>query len=58
MELSIELTGLNPGAVFLVEILDQDHDNAMGSWDAMGVPETTYREQTAFLRDVSMETSK
>jgi xylan 1,4-beta-xylosidase len=57
-EFSVEFTGLKPGAVFLVEILDHVHGNAMAAWDAMGAPETPDRGQTALLREVSMETAK
>lgn len=57
-DLLIEISGLKPGAVFLMEILDHHDGNAMDAWDAMGSPETPDRAQTALLRQVSMETAK
>lgn len=57
-DLVVELSGLEPGAAFLVEILDRDHGNAIGIWESMGAPENPGREQTALLRDRSMETLK
>ena len=56
--LDFKLTGLKPGASLLLEILDADHGNVMASWVAMGSPEHPTREQTAILRQVSMETLK
>ena len=56
--LGIEIGGLAPGASFLIEILDSAHGNAMAAWEAMNCPEPPTREQTALLRQFSMETLK
>ena len=57
-ELCIYLTGLKPGASFEIELLDQDHGNAMDAWEEMGAPEHPDREQTARLRKISNDVSK
>jgi xylan 1,4-beta-xylosidase len=54
--LEISLTGLRPGTRMFLEILDREHGNAIGAWQAMGCPEPLGREQTARLRDAGAAT--
>jgi xylan 1,4-beta-xylosidase len=56
--LKIDLTGLTPHTIFLAEVLDRDHGNAMAAWEAMGSPEPPSREQTTALRDAASATKK
>ena len=50
MELDLTLTGLENGAAFEVETLDDEHGNAIKAWRAMGSPRSPTREQTAVLK--------
>lgn len=54
----IELSDLPPHATFEVEVLDQDHGNALAVWQAMGSPDTPCRKQTAALRQAAMATDR
>jgi xylan 1,4-beta-xylosidase len=45
--------GLNPGAMFAVEILDWEHGNVAEAWHQMGSPLNLTRQQTAELREVA-----
>jgi xylan 1,4-beta-xylosidase len=56
--LEIEIDSLEPGAPFLVEILDSAHGNALAAWESLGCPEPPTREQAGILRKLSMETLK
>jgi len=56
--LSIEFTGLNPGACVEVELIDKQHGNAMAAWEKLGNPETPTRDQTAQLRKASEATQR
>jgi xylan 1,4-beta-xylosidase len=57
-ELSLTLTGLEPGAPFEIETLDKDHGNATAAWEAMGKPDPPTREQTAALKAAAWNTKK
>jgi xylan 1,4-beta-xylosidase len=54
----IVLTGMPANVPVLVEILDQDHGNAVAAWDKMGRPEPPTREQTRILRQVADDTQE
>lgn len=56
--LSLELHGLKPGAIFLIETLDRQHGNAILDWEKMGKPEPPTRAQTESLRTASWATAK
>jgi xylan 1,4-beta-xylosidase len=45
--------GLEPGAVFLVEILDLDHGDVAEAWYRLGSPQNLTLAQTAHLREVA-----
>jgi len=51
--LDFSLSGLKPGAIFKIEILDKDHGNIYNYWDAMGKPEPPTREQIKVMKDVA-----
>ena len=57
-ELSLTLTGMEPGAPFEVEILDKQHGNATAAWEAMGKPDPPTREQTTALKAAAWNTKK
>ncbi|MGJ8640098.1 MAG: GH39 family glycosyl hydrolase [Opitutaceae bacterium] len=57
-QLTVKLEGLQAGAVILVEVLDQDHGDALSAWKRMGSPEPISREQTQALKDASAATNK
>jgi xylan 1,4-beta-xylosidase len=48
--LDVTLTGLKPGAIFLLETLDKTHGNPVLTWEQMGRPEPPTREQTSLLK--------
>lgn len=48
--LNVTLTGLKPGATFLLETLDKTHGNPVLTWEQMGRPEPPTREQTSLLK--------
>ncbi len=54
----VTLTGLFANAPVLVEILDQDHGNAVAAWDKMGRPEPPTREQAEILKRAAQDTQK
>ncbi|MBC8096280.1 MAG: beta-xylosidase [Akkermansiaceae bacterium] len=56
--LSIELAGLKPGAMVLVETLDKQNGNALAAWEALGKPDKLTREQTKLLREQAAATRK
>ena len=45
--------GLEPGAVFLVEILDLEHGDVAEAWYRLGSPQNLTPAQTAHLREVA-----
>jgi xylan 1,4-beta-xylosidase len=54
--LSIDLSGLRPGARVAVETLGQDSGNALGAWTTMGQPDPLSRKQAAELRELAGRT--
>ncbi|HEX3356556.1 MAG TPA: hypothetical protein VHS31_06195 [Tepidisphaeraceae bacterium] len=52
------LSGLKPGAKVLVEMLDQQHGNALAAWKSIASPETPTRQQTHQLREAAMTTKQ
>jgi len=57
-KLTLTLTGLPPGAVFSVEVLDLEHGNPVAAWEKMGRPEPPNREETALLKEAAWATAK
>ena len=57
-KLNLTLTGLKPGADFVVETLDRTHGNPLLAWDQMGRPDALSRAQTAALRAFALGTKK
>jgi xylan 1,4-beta-xylosidase len=55
-QLKIELDGLKPGAIILVETLDRQNGNALGVWETLGRPESPTREQAKLLREKAAAT--
>lgn len=49
-DLNFNLTDLQPGTMFKIEILDKDHGNIHNSWEAMGKPEPPTREQIKVMK--------
>ncbi|MEU8401608.1 beta-xylosidase [Nonomuraea sp. NPDC048892] len=45
--------GLEPGATFLVEIVDWEHGNAAEAWHRLGAPLNPSRAESAYLRQVA-----
>jgi xylan 1,4-beta-xylosidase len=56
--LILRITGLPPGAAFLIETLDRAHGNVVRDWEKMGKPEPPTREQTELLRKLAWNTTK
>jgi len=56
-EANLRISGLKPGASFVIETLDADHGFALRGWQAMGSPEPPTREQIALLRAQAMATA-
>ncbi len=57
-KLACTLTGLNPGAVFSVEILDKDHGNVYSKYKEIGSPHSLSIAQTSYLKNAAWETKK
>ena len=55
-ELIIEIDGLTPGAELRVEIIDQDHGDALAAWKKMDSPDPISREQTKQLKEAAQAT--
>jgi len=51
--IDLSLSGLKPGTIFKIEILDKDHGNIHNYWEAMGKPEPPTREQIKVMKDVA-----
>lgn len=49
-ELNLNFTNLNPGTMFIIEILDKDNGNIHNYWEAMGKPEPPTREQVKVMK--------
>ncbi|WP_282124528.1 GH39 family glycosyl hydrolase [Algibacter mikhailovii] len=48
--LNFSLTGLNPGCIFEIEVLDKDHGNIHNFWEEMGKPEPPSREEIKVMK--------
>ena len=57
-QVDMTLTGLEPGAMFAIEILDKQHGNVFDDYEAIGSPSAPTRQQTAWLIQKSWETKK
>jgi xylan 1,4-beta-xylosidase len=57
-DLTIDLTGLPPGAVFTLETLDATHGNVVEVWEKMGKPDPPDPAETAALKAAAWATSK
>jgi xylan 1,4-beta-xylosidase len=57
-DFTLNLTGLKPGSVVEIEILDRNNGFAYPKWKAMGSPEPPDREQTKQLKQVAMAIKK
>jgi xylan 1,4-beta-xylosidase len=51
--LDFSLSGLKPGTIFKIEILDKDHGNIHPYWETMGKPEPPTREQIKVMKEVA-----
>ena len=49
-DLDIVLSGLKPGTMFKIEVLDKDHGNIYNYWESMGKPEPPTREQVKVMK--------
>ncbi|WP_139955827.1 GH39 family glycosyl hydrolase [Flavicella sediminum] len=49
-ELNFSLTGLKPGSLFTLEIMDKDHGNIHNFWEDMGKPEPPTREEIKIMK--------
>lgn len=56
--LTIELTGLKPGAKIIIETLDQQNGNALAAWEALGKPNNVSREQAKLLHEKAAATKR
>jgi xylan 1,4-beta-xylosidase len=57
-ELELEISGLKPDALFVLESLDKKHGFALKVWEQMGCPEPPNREETALLKKAGETTGK
>ena len=57
-QVTVELSGLRPNAVFEIETLDRTHGNATQAWEDMGQPATPTRDQTEQLRQAAWGTKR
>lgn len=57
-QLRATLTGLQPGAVFVVETLDKQHGNVYDDYQSMGAPRSLSIQQTAWLKEKAWQTKK
>jgi xylan 1,4-beta-xylosidase len=57
-DFELSLAGLPAGAAFVLEVVDQDHGDALSAWKKMGSPEPLSREQTAALKAAARATSQ
>lgn len=58
IQVALQLAGLPPGAQFEIETLDRQHGWAYRAWQEMGYPEPPTRDQTAQLRQASLNTAR
>lgn len=49
-EIALKMTGLSCGALFRVEILDEEHGNVIRGWESCGCPKNLTKEQETMLR--------
>jgi len=56
--LTIDISGLTPGAPFSLETLNATHGNAVAAWESMGRPEPPNREETRLLQEEAWATKK
>ena len=56
--LDLTLTGLTPGATFIVETLDKANGNVYDDYVAIGSPHSPTREQIAYLKQKAWDTLK
>lgn len=57
-KLDLELTGLVPGATFVIETLDKDHGNVYDEYVKIGSPHSPTREETSYLKEKAWGTLK
>lgn len=57
-QLNLTLTGLKPGASFIVETLDKEHGNVYDDYVEIGAPHSPTREDIAYLKQKAWETQK
>ncbi|VGO11736.1 Beta-xylosidase [Pontiella desulfatans] len=61
VDVVIELSGLAPGAEFVLELVGQEHGDSLAAWKKMGAPDPLSREQAKKLKEAAratkMETS-
>ncbi|NJK85315.1 MAG: hypothetical protein HC906_04445 [Bacteroidales bacterium] len=55
---TLEINGFQTNSSFEVDILDENHGNAIKSWTKMGMPNTPDREQTEQLKKEALDTWK
>lgn len=53
---SLVLSGLKPGAVFDIEILDREHGDVYEAWQRIGAPEPPSRQQIVELKEKACAT--
>lgn len=56
--MALKLTGLKPGALFEMEVLDNENGNIKPFYDHIGAPHSPTREQTELLKEKAWSTQK
>ena len=57
-QIDYRLAGLKPGALFEIEILDNEHGNAFACYEAIGKPHSPSRAETRLLQEAGWSTQK
>ena len=57
-DVDMTLTGLKPGARFVIETLDKDHGNAYDDYVEIGKPQSPSRSDVAYLKNMAWDTKK
>jgi xylan 1,4-beta-xylosidase len=58
LDIELTLTGLRPGARLTLEVLDDQHGDAMAAWRSLGSPRSPDRAHTAELRRLARATHR
>ena len=56
-ELVLEISGVEPGSEFVLDVVDRAHGDALSAWKQMGAPDPLSREQVRQLKEAARATA-